>query len=184
MPPGFRLPSRRVGGPSRHRAHLVRGVAGLGHHGQPHNRHSVVVRRNAVSPYHPTPKTLVDNRLFPRRANVQADWRHHRPAVAFPVSRVTSIDMTGVETERTVIAMSSAADRWSNDRLALLAAELSVAGFHLLPSPDSRLLLYTARLRPGSRAAASVAIRLSPLVLLIIVVVVVIVGAWFSGLEI
>lgn len=107
---------------------------GWGQQREGHQHQRVVVRRDAVPSLDAAAEAAVHQHLFPRPPDEHPDWGHERPAAARPVTGPRLVHMPRVQADRAVVPVTPAAQRRTDHRLAVPAAE-------------------TLRLRPPCRAA-------------------------------
>lgn len=107
---------------------LVVCLDGFGPWNQMHAGDVIVVGSDAAVACFAASQALVNDDLFTIAPKPGANGFHQTAAIAQPVAGRLTIDMPRIETERTVIAMSPAADGWADKGSAMTALEFFRAG--------------------------------------------------------
>jgi hypothetical protein len=95
--------------------------------GQALDEDDVVIRGDPVIALVPARMAAMDNRLFTFGPGEDADGRHRAAAGARAVAGPVPIHVTGIETERAVVAVLSAGRQHPYKRPTMAAAELLAA---------------------------------------------------------
>jgi hypothetical protein len=106
------------------------------HQGQMEQRHRIVISGNPVVSLNPAAGALVQNHLLAIWLKERANGGHDRATIALAIAWVRSIDVTGMQALRTVIAMLASRYRGANKRTAFPAFEL-FRSVRLAGSPGS-----------------------------------------------
>jgi hypothetical protein len=93
------------------------------HRCQSHHGHRIIIRGDAVLPFHSAAVAAVDQHLLPVRPECHADGGHDRAARARPVSRSPQIDVPGCQAEGTVVPVLTTGNGLPHEHAALAAAE-------------------------------------------------------------
>jgi hypothetical protein len=90
---------------------------------QAHHQFEDVVGGDAVVPLEPATQTAMHDNVLPVASQERADRRHPPAAPARTVAGNAPVDMPGVQTVRTVVAVAASHDSGVDHRFAVTAAE-------------------------------------------------------------